>query len=403
MSTPKRSSEPFRGKIGVVIIDGAADHPLAELDDQTPLEAAAVPAMDRLARDGLVAQARCIPDEMEAGSDVAIMALLGYDPRKYHTGRAPIEAAAQGLRTRDGQWIFRCNLVTVADGKMRDHSGGGISTAKAEALIEALNEDLRDEPVRFFPGVSYRNLMVLDGDATGVRTTPPHDIRDQPFDRHLPQGPGAELLKRVFERSREIFARLDAGAANAAWLWGQGVPARLDAFRDRYGLRGVMICAVDLVAGLANLMGWPRVPVVGATGNIDTNYAGKGRAAVETVDDYDLVCVHIEAPDEAGHQGDAREKKQSLERVDQEIVAPLLARLQREPWWRMLVMPDHPTPCAVKTHTREPVPLALGGSDVKPGPGLRLTEAEALRSGFRLADSGLIMELLTGRAPPSVI
>jgi 2,3-bisphosphoglycerate-independent phosphoglycerate mutase len=400
MSTQKKTSESFGGKVGLVIIDGAADEPLTELDGRTPLEASDTPAMDALAREGLLGQVRCIPDELEAGSDVAIMAVLGYDPLRYHTGRAPIEAAAQGLRVEEGQWIFRCNLVTVAEGRMRDHSGGGISNARAATLVEALNEEFRGRPVRFFPGVSYRNLMVFEGDASGVKTTPPHDIRDKVYESFLPQGPGSVLLRSVFEQSLDIFRGLDAGSANAAWLWGQGVPARLDPFRERYGLRGAMICAVDLVAGLANLIGWPRVHVEGVTGNIDTNYAGKGSAAVEAVSEYDLVCVHVEAPDEAGHQGNAVEKARSLEHIDEAIVAPLLARLQQEPRWRMLVMPDHPTPCAVKTHTREPVPFALSGSDVKARPGLCFTEGEAARSGVRLSRSGEIMELLTSKRLP---
>ena len=386
----------FRGKMGLVIIDGAADLPIADLGGMTPLAAADTPAMDELARRGLTATVCCIPEAMEPGSDVAIMALVGYDPTRDHTGRAPIEAAARGVPVGDGEWVFRCNLVALDGELMKDHSAGGICNASAGRLIDLAAREFRGLPVRFYPGVSYRNLMVYRGDASAIHTTPPHDILDRPFAEYLPTGPGSELLRGMIESSRRAFAAIDSDGASALWFWGEGRPARLEAFERRFGVRGSLIGAVDLVRGLGNLIGWRFIPVEGATGNIDTNYAGKGRAAVDAVDGSDLVCVHVEAPDEAGHQGDWREKRRSLEEVDRHIVAPLLRRLERCDQWRLMVMPDHPTPCAVRTHTREPVPLVLAGSDVKPDAGRLYSEAEAAACGERLAAGAEIMRLLTG-------
>jgi 2,3-bisphosphoglycerate-independent phosphoglycerate mutase len=391
MSTPKSSRE----KIGIVIIDGAADQPLPELDGRTPLQAARKPAMDRLVRMGRSGTVTCIPDSMEAGSDVAIMSLLGYDPVRYHTGRAPIEAAARGITVADGAWIFRCNLVRLDGDLMQDHSGGGVSNVDAARMVELLNREMGAGNACFHSGVSYRNLMVWQADASGVRTTPPHDILGQPFARYLPQGAGAEPLCAMIERSRGLFRSRAPEGVSSIWLWGQGRPARLESFAERRrGLRGVMVCAVDLVRGLGNLMGWPSIDVPGATGNTDTNFDGKGNAGVAALADYDLVCVHVEAPDEAGHRGDHREKVRSIEEVDRAIVAPMLDALQRFPSWRLLVMPDHPTPCRVKTHTREPVPFALAGSDIEPDACSVFDEVEGAR-GRPLPSSAAIMDTLT--------
>lgn len=391
MSTRKNS----RGKIGIVIIDGAADLPLRELAGRTPLEAADIPTMDRIARTGRSGTVRCIPDSMEAGSDVAIMSVLGYDPARCHTGRAPIEAAARGIAAAETDWVFRCNLVSLAGDRMKDHSGGGVSSEDAARLVEALNREMGVKEARFHAGVSYRNLMVWSADASGVRTTPPHDILGQPFAAHLPAGSGSQALVAMIEKSRSLFRGRAPDGVSSIWLWGQGRPARMPSFAElRGGLRGAMVCAVDLARGLGRLIGWPSIPVDGATGNTDTNYAGKGAAGVAALADYDLVCVHVEAPDEAGHRGEWREKVRSLEEIDRHVVAPLLAALGRHADWRILVMPDHPTPCYVKTHTRDAVPFALAGSDVTPDECACFSEREAAR-GEALLRSGDIMDRLT--------
>jgi 2,3-bisphosphoglycerate-independent phosphoglycerate mutase len=391
MSTPKSSRE----KIAVVIIDGAADQPLPELGGRTPLQAARKPAMDRLVRMGRSGTVTCIPDSMEAGSDVAIMALLGYDPVHYHTGRAPIEAAARGIAGAPGAWIFRCNLVSLDGELMQDHSGGGVSSADAARMVELLNREMDVGTARFHSGVSYRNLMVWQGDASGVRTTPPHDILGQPFAGYLPTGKGSEALCAMIERSRGLFRGRAPAGVSSIWLWGQGRPARLESFAAcRRGLRGAIVCAVDLARGVGSLIGWPWIEVSGATGNTDTNFDGKGRAGVAALADYDVVCVHIEAPDEAGHKGDYKEKVRSIEEIDRAIVTPMLEALQRYPSWRLLVMPDHPTPCRIKTHTREAVPFALAGSDVEPDACTVFDEVEAQR-GRPLPSSAAIMDTLT--------
>jgi 2,3-bisphosphoglycerate-independent phosphoglycerate mutase len=395
MSTPKSSEAGSGARMALVIIDGAADMPMPELGGLTPLEAAEIPAMDRIARMGRSGTVRCIPDSMEAGSDVAIMSVLGYDPERDHTGRAPIEAAARGVPVADGDWVFRCNLVTLDGDLMKDHSGGGVSSADAARLVDALNREMGASGARFYSGVSYRNLMVWPRDAAGVRTTPPHDILGQPFGRHLPTGEGSEALKEMIERSRGLFGGTAPRGVSSIWLWGQGKRARLEPFAARRrGLRGAMVCAVDLARGLGRLIGWPTIDVDGATGNTDTNFRGKGAAGVAALADYDLVCVHIEAPDEAGHRGEWREKVRSLEEIDRHIVTPLLDALARHPGWRILVMPDHPTPCAVKTHTRDAVPFALAGTDVEPDACERYSEKEALK-GRPLSASGEVMDLLT--------
>ncbi|MFW6132333.1 MAG: cofactor-independent phosphoglycerate mutase [Planctomycetota bacterium] len=367
-------------KYAIVIPDGAADLPVEELDAKTPLQAANKPNIDALAATGRCGTVRNIPDGLPCGSDVAILSVLGYDPKQYYTGRAPLEAAAQNLPIADDEWVFRCNFVTIIDGIMSDHSAGHISTQEAAALIDELNRLLDDEPVRFYPGVSYRHLMTFAGECDAT-TTPPHDILGDKADAHLPDGKGAAKLRELIRRSRDILAdhevnavRRDLGEnpATSIWLWGEGKMPKLPAFEERYGVRGAAIAAVDLVRGLAKLIGWRTIEVEGATGYVDTNYAGKGAAAIEALDDVDLVFVHVEAPDEAGHNANPADKVRAIEQIDQHIVGPVSERLRREGdggaaggGWRMLVLPDHPTPCSVRTHTGDPVPFVLAGTRVE--------------------------------------
>ncbi len=361
-------------KYAIVIPDGAADEPLKELGGKTPLQAAETPNMDWLSTHGKVGTVRNVPDGMSPGSDVAMLSVLGYDPSKVYTGRAPLEAAARGLEIADDEWVFRCNLVTIVNGRMEDHSAGHISSKEAAAIVEELNRNLAGPRVRFHPGVSYRHLMTYQGDAD-VRTTPPHDILDQVADDHLPTGEGADMLRTLILRSRDILGRseintvrrdLGENPATSIWLWGQGRMPRIPAFSKRHGIDGAAITAVDLIRGLARLIGWETIEVEGATGFLDTNYAGKGAAAVEALNEKDLVFVHIEAPDEAGHNADIKGKVQAITQIDKHIVGPVLKRLRDEgDDWRMLVMPDHPTPVSVRTHTTAPVPFALAGKRIE--------------------------------------
>jgi len=375
----------------IVIPDGAADVPQAALGGRTPLEAARTPALDALARRGRVGLANHVPDSLPPGSEVACMSLLGHDPLACFTGRAPIEAAAKGIALGPDDWAIRTNLVTIRDGVMEDFTAGHVTSAEAASLLEACQRGLEaDFPAltgwRFAPGVSYRNLLLgrsgRGGDAllgADLRCTPPHDLMDRPVADDVPRGTGSRLLADIMVTSARWLeghpvnaARIAAGQrpATHVWLWGAGRAPRLRPFAEAYagfGRGATMITAVDLLRGLALLAGWRLREVEGATGYLDTDYAAKGRAAIEELDSADLVCVHVEAPDEASHQGDVAEKVTALERIDEAIIAPVAARLAREPAWRILVCPDHPTFLSTKTHSRGAVPWLIAGSDVAAG------------------------------------
>lgn len=388
-------------KYVIIIPDGAADEPLEQLDGKTPLEAAETPNMDRISTEGRQGLVRTVPEGCEPGSDVAQMSLLGYDPLRYYSGRAPIEAAARGIRLGLDDWVFRCNLVTLADGVMADHSAGHISTEEASSLIGELQGHISDERIRLYAGVSYRHLLVFQGVEFDVRTYPPHDHIGKPVDKILPRGKGADLLIQLMNRSQQLFngheinkVRLDLGEnqVSSIWLWGQGQRARLDSFRKRFGLKGAAITAVDLVRGLAKLVGFDLIEVPGATGFTDTNYEGKGTAAIRALADYDLVFVHIEAPDEASHEGNLAAKKEAIERVDKYIVGPVLEALERCESWRILVLPDHPTPVRGGAHSAAPVPFAMAGMGVTGIVHLGFSEVNAAQSGFRIENGCELME-----------
>ena len=327
-------------KYAIIIPDGAADEPLKELGGRTPLEAAHTPNMDRVAALGRQGLARTVPDGFESGSDVATMSLLGYDPAVYHTGRAPLEAAAQHIPFAATDWVFRCNLVTVIDGIMKDHSAGGISDADARTLIADLANHLKLPGFEFFPGVSYRNLLVARGNQQfNVTTKPPHEFPEEPTAKYLPRGPGSELLNQIIDASQRLFAdhpvtksRKAKNQATQVWLWGQGRAPNLPKFKDRFGIdRACMITGVDLLRGLAVLLGWDVHEVPGMTSFHDTNYVGQGRETAAMLDRYDLVFSHIEAPDEASHQADWKTKIAAIEQIDRHIVGPVLEKLQTFP------------------------------------------------------------------------
>ncbi|GAA5508822.1 cofactor-independent phosphoglycerate mutase [Novipirellula caenicola] len=396
-------------KYVIIIPDGCADEPIDSLGGRTPLQAANLPTMDRLAAEGSLGLANNTPDHLPAGSEVANLCLLGYDPDVYFTGRAPLEAAAQGIALGEHDWAVRCNLVTIEDQTMVDFTADHISneegaellrSAQAELLAKAAAEgDPIASRLEFVPGVSYRNLLIYRGDAStpapfssDTRSRAPHDLTDLSVADEFPRGPGSDLLVRLMSESAELFAshpvnqkRIAEGKrpATNVWLWGLGGAPKLPSFQERYGLSGVMITAVDLLRGIAALVGWPRIEVAGATGYLDTDYAAKGRAAVEALDKYDVVCVHIEAPDEASHEGRADEKIKALESIDQSIVAPLYEALQKHGDYRILVTPDHPTFCSTKKHTHGMVPLLISGTGVQPDSQSTYDEIAAGASGRR--------------------
>lgn len=395
-------------KYAIVIPDGAADRPTEALGGRTPLEVARLPNMDRMAIEGRLGTVQTVPPGAAPGSDVAIMSLLGYDPERYYTGRAPLEAAARGIETGPDDWVFRCNLVTIAEETMLDYSAGHISTAEAELLVRALEDRFGGDMLRFYSGVGYRHLLVVKGEAFKVRTTPPHDILGQRIRKHLPKGKNSARLVELMDASREVFeahevnrVRRDLGEnpATQIWLWGEGQRPALESFAKHWGISGAAITAVDLVRGIARLIGWDVVDVAGATGYYDTDYAAKGRAGVAALKDHDIVVVHVEAPDEAGHNGDAREKVRALEAIDREIVGPLLAALEAGgDDWRLLVSPDHETPVDIRTHERQPVPFVMMGKGLTPTRSAGgMTEAAARKSGLHVPVGHELMEYFLKR------
>ncbi|MHC4586397.1 MAG: cofactor-independent phosphoglycerate mutase [Planctomycetota bacterium] len=388
-------------KYAIVIPDGAADEPLEQFGNKTVLEAAHTPGMDKISTLGRQGLVRTVPLGMEAGSDVAQMSLLGYDPKRYYTGRAPIEAAARNIKLSLEDWVFRCNLITIADGEMADHSAGHISSAEAGKLIKELDEQLGNEQIQFHAGVSYRHLLVFKKLDFDVKTYPPHDNIDTAVDKILPRGKGADLLVDLMARSQHLFTghdinkvRKDLGEnqVSSIWLWGQGKRAQLEHFQKRFGLKGVSITAVDLVKGLSKLIGFDLIDVPGATGFIDTNYQGKASAAIEALREYDIVFIHIEAPDEASHSGNAEMKKKAVEQIDKYIVEPVFEALQGYESWRMLVMPDHPTPVRTCAHSNEPVPFAMAGDNISGILHTTFSETNAAKSGFRIDNGFELME-----------
>jgi 2,3-bisphosphoglycerate-independent phosphoglycerate mutase len=359
-------------KYVVCVPDGCADEPFHELGDKTPLEVASMPTLTKLAARGRVGRAAVIPPGLPPGSDVGNMSIFGYDPAAYHTGRAPIEAAALGLKLGPEQVAYRCNLVTIGpDGTMLDFAGGHPSSDIAAPIVAALDHELGGE-VRFHAGVEYRHLMVAPADWADAECTPPHDLSDRQIVG--PSGPAAAKLVALMDASRDVLARF-AVEANQIWLWGQGFQPRMPAFADLYGQRAGLTSAVDLVRGLGVLTGIAVHDVPGATAGYDNDYRGQRDAALRALaDGTDLFIVHVEASDEAGHAGDAVEKVRSLERWDSEILADLVTGLDAIGPWRMLLLPDHATPLRLKTHTSDPVPYLLVDGSVD-GPGGSYTEA----------------------------
>lgn len=356
-------------KFVVCVPDGCADLPVAELGGATPLEVASMPVLASLARTAELGRAAVIPEGMPPGSDVGNLSIFGYDPAEFHTGRAPIEAAALRLSLDEDEIAFRCNLVTTAGTKMLDFAGGHPASDLAAEAIERLNDALSDEQVRFHPGVQYRHIMTAPRGWLEAECVPPHDFtgRDAPW----PSGPGATRLSQLMEASRAVLSAVDGLAANQIWLWGQGPMPRLKRFSDRFGVEAGLVTAVDLVRGLGVLADMDIVEVEGATGWYDTNYEGKRDAALATLEGgADLMIVHIEATDEAGHAGNVEEKVRALENWDRRVLAGLVDGLNSMGPWRMLMMPDHATPLSLRTHTPDPVPYLLYDREVPAAGGL---------------------------------
>lgn len=364
----------MKRKYIILVGDGMGDYPLDELNGKTPLEAARTPNMDRLAAIGRMGTTRTIPDGMEPGSDVANMSLLGYDPARYHTGRAPLEAASMGVRLAPDDVAFRCNLVTLKTDeagvlRMHDYSSGHIPTELSRRIVADLQAAVKGTPLKLYPGVSYRHLLVWSGGKAALKTTPPHDVTGQPALQYAEVYRQEPVLQAFFDRAAEILAdhplnreRAAQGKSPAtnAWLWGQGHAPSMPTLKERYGIEGgAIVSAVDLLKGIGVYAGLDPVEVPGATGYLDTNYEGKVAASLAALDKGQFVYVHIEAPDETSHEGSLEKKLQAIEAFDENVVGPVIRGAAAHPDVRVLVLPDHLTPIRVKTHVSDPIPFLL--------------------------------------------
>ncbi|HAM51077.1 MAG TPA: cofactor-independent phosphoglycerate mutase [Nitrospiraceae bacterium] len=364
----------------VIIGDGMADRPLQELGGRTPLQAAVTPHMDRLAREGVIGSVRTVPRGLHPGSDVANLSILGYDPRKFYSGRAPLEAASMGVELAEGDVAYRCNLVTLIFNKqktqavMEDYSGGHISTDEAASLIRDVNEKLGTSAITFYPGVSYRHLMVWRDGMADIECVPPHDIIGKEITDYLPTGSGEEVIRTIMRDSVGILdshplnkERVSKGRkpANSIWLWGQGRKPKMPTFKEKYSIDGALVSAVDLTKGLGIYAGFEILTVPGVTGYIDTNYTGKAEYSLNALERVDFVYIHVEAPDEAGHSGNCRDKVKAIEDFDALVVGTVLRGAPEFDKYRILLMPDHATPIEVRTHTDDPVPFVVYDSRMK--------------------------------------
>jgi 2,3-bisphosphoglycerate-independent phosphoglycerate mutase len=401
-------------KYVIVQADGMADYPIATLGGKTPLEVARTPNMDWLAAHSVFGLVHTIPEGFPPGSDVGNMTILGYDPALYHTGRSPLEAASMGVRLEPTDVAFRCNLVTLtsdgADPAMEDFTAGHIATEEAAEIIGDLNRVLGRAGIEFHAGVSYRHLMVWRDGKERMNTTPPHDITDQKISQYLPQGDGAELLNSLMQESQQLLVSHPVNRrrqekrqrmATTIWLWGQGRAPALPALTARFGIKGGVISAVDIINGLGVYAGLERVHVPGITGFLDTNYQGKGDYALSSLQNYDLVFIHIEATDEAGHMGDLKGKIKAIEDIDEKVIGTLLRGLPHWPDWRLLLLSDHATPIALKTHAADPVPFALCSSNRMDADNNRtFNELAAKNSGIVLQQGTRLIEALIGGGEP---
>ncbi len=392
--------------------DGMADYPLDVLGGRTPLEAAQTPNMDWLAARGVFGMAYVIPKGFPPGSDVGNMSIMGYDPALYHTGRSPLETASMGVALGSNDIAFRCNLVTVggsdSDRFMEDFTAGHIGTEEAAEIIQAIGDVLGGDGIEFFPGVSYRHLMVWRNGQEKMETTPPHDITDRKVAAYLPRGDGADRLLKLMRASESVLAnhpvnkrRKEQGRRQATtiWLWGQGKAPALPTLTERFGIKGGVISAVDIINGLGAYAGLERIQVPGITGFLDTNYRGKGEYGVKSLERNDFVFIHVEAIDEAGHMGDVEKKIQALEDFDEKVVGTVLTGMARRKDWRLLLMPDHPTAIALKTHVAEPVPFVLySPEEPRHNGALGYNEKDAAKTGIVARKAHrLINALIEGR------
>ncbi len=395
-------------KYCVVIMDGAADRPLPGRGGKTCLELAQTPNLDAMAKQGIIGLARTVPPGMEPSSACACMSVLGYDPTVYYKGRATIEAKSMGIPVKAGEVVFRCNLVAIQDGKMFDYSSGHISTEEARQLITTLNERLSNDKVSFFSGISYRHICKLVGreETLAAVCTPAHDIPGKPVAKFLPQGPGSDFLRALMKNSEELLKKHTVNIARESrgevtptsiWLfWGSGIIPDMPSFQKVYGLRGAMTTGVDLLRGLAQMVAMDTLDIPGVNDALDNDYTAQVDGALRALDRYDLAVIHIEAPDESGHGGSVEDKVEAIQRIDRHVLGALRTRGATNDL-RVLVMPDHPTPIELRTHSPEPVPFLLWGPGFSRNGASRFTEAEGQKTGLLVESGYTIMNRLVGK------
>ena len=394
----------------VILGDGMADYPVDHFGGKTILEVADKPTIDYMSKHGELGMVKTVQDGMKPGSDVANLSVMGYDTKKCYSGRSPLEAASIGVEMKDDDVTFRTNLVTLSDEEnyedktMLDYSSGEITTAEAAELMKAVAAELNTDKIKFYPGISYRHLCVWSGGSTNVDLTPPHDISDRKIGDYLPKGDGAEKFLEMMKKSVEILkehpvnkARVAAGKnpAPSIWPWGEGTKPQLDNFEDKFGLKGSVISAVDLIKGIAKCAGMNSIDVEGATGNCETNWDGKARAALDALlSGSDFVYIHMEAPDEMGHQGLPEKKKYAVETIDKKVVKFLKDELEKRGIdYRMMILPDHPTPIKLKTHVSDPVPYIIYDStnETDDNESLSYTENDAKKTGVYIEKGYTLM------------
>lgn len=397
----------------VMLCDGMADYPIESLGGKTPLEAAETPCMDSLAKDSEVGLVKTVMDGMKPGSDVANLSVLGYDPKIYYTGRSPLEAGSIGIDMKTTDISLRCNLVTLSDEPdyedktIIDYCAGDISTADAKILVDYLAENLNNDEFKLYNGVSYRHCLIWNNGTLDIAPlTPPHDITGRPIKEYIPKNPNAQKLYELMKKSYELLKdhplnkeRIAKGLrpANSMWLWGEGKRANLDDFTEKYGVKGSMISAVDLLKGIGKFSNMNVVNVEGATGYIDTNFEGKAEAAIKEFENgQDFVYIHVEAPDECGHRNEAENKVKAISLIDKLILSPVVEALRNMGDFRVLVIPDHPTPISLKTHTNDPVPYIIYDSRVKKDGTDVYSEKSAKATGIYIPEGHTLMKKFLG-------
>ncbi|MCB2313401.1 cofactor-independent phosphoglycerate mutase [Clostridium tagluense] len=394
----------------VVLGDGMADYPMKELNNKTPIQYASTPAIDYMAKHGIIGMVKTVPKGMPPGSDTANMAVFGYDPFVYYSGRSPFEAASMGVPMLDTDITFRCNLVTLSEGEpyaekiMLDHSAGEITTEESAELIRALSEYLSTEAIKFYPGISYRHLMIWDNGPYEWKLTPPHDILGKKVKDYMPKGLNSEVIEEMTKKSSQFLSQHDINKkrvakglnpANSIWIWGEGKRPLLSNFNEKYNLKGSVISAVDLIKGIGLCAGLDIIDVEGATGNINTNYTGKAKAAMaELAKGNDFVYIHVEAPDECGHRYEIENKYKAIEYIDNKIVKVIKEEMDRlGEDYKMIILPDHPTPLSLRTHTSDPVPfLIYQSNDEKDNPNGCYDEFAAKDTGLYFPEGYKLMD-----------